>query len=70
VPLVSGGDVIGVTNVHHREAHQHTADEIALLTFVGEQNGRSDFKVVLADANARLVEETQEMEAPTLKRAR
>src|SRR3977135_2344563 len=39
VPLVSGGDVIGVTNVHHREEHQHTADEIALLTFVGEQMG-------------------------------
>src|SRR5438552_9113440 len=32
VPLVSGGDVIGVINVHHREAHRHTADEIALLT--------------------------------------
>ena len=24
VPLVSGGDVIGVINVHHREPHEHT----------------------------------------------
>src|SRR5260370_5763045 len=28
VPFVSGGDIIGVTNVHHREAHHHTADAI------------------------------------------
>ena len=37
VPLVTGGDVIGVINVHHRDKHAHTADEVALLTFVGEQ---------------------------------
>src|SRR5258708_24140455 len=61
VPLVSGGDIIGVTNVHHREAHQHTADEIALLTFVGEQMGGAISKSVLAQANPRLVEETMEM---------
>ena len=37
MPLVTGGDVIGVINVHHRDKHAHTADEVALLTFVGEQ---------------------------------
>ncbi len=61
VPLVSGGDIIGVTNVHHREEHRHTADEIALLTFVGEQMGGAISKSILAEANARLVEETLEM---------
>ena len=61
VPLVSGGDVIGVINVHHRDAHRHTADEIALLTFVGEQMGGAISKSVLAEANARLLEETLEM---------
>ncbi len=61
VPLVSGGDVIGVINVHHREEHDHTADEIALLTFVGEQMGGAVSKSMLAEANARLVEETLEM---------
>lgn len=61
VPLVSGGDVIGVINVHHREKHSHTKEEIGLLTFVGEQMGGAIFKSVLADANARLMEETQEM---------
>ena len=32
VPLVSSGDVIGVINVHHRDAHAHTPDEVGLLT--------------------------------------
>jgi two-component system, response regulator PdtaR len=61
VPLVSGGDIIGVINVHHRQKHPHTPDEISLLTFVGEQMGGAISKSVLAEQNARLVEETQEM---------
>src|SRR5580704_9129079 len=61
VPLVSGGDVIGVINVHHRKSHRHTSDEIALLTFVGEQMGGVISKSLLAEVNAKLVEETQEM---------
>lgn len=61
VPLLSSGDVIGVINVHHRAAHEHTADEIALLTFVGEQMGGAISKSLLEEENARLLEETQEM---------
>ena len=61
VPLVSGGDVIGVINVHHREMHEHTPDEVALLTFVGEQMGGAVAKSVLAEENMRLMEETAEM---------
>ena len=61
VPLVSGGEVIGVINVHHREPHDHTPDEISLLTFVGEQMGGAIAKSLLADENVRLQEETAEM---------
>jgi uroporphyrinogen-III synthase len=61
VPLVSGGDVIGIVNVHHRERHEHTPDEIALLTFVGEQMGGALSKSRLTEENARLMEETLEM---------
>jgi len=61
VPLISSGDLIGVVNVHHRESHKHTPDEIALLTFVGEQMGGAISKSVLADQNAKLHEEAQEM---------
>src|SRR6476660_1985208 len=39
VPIVSGGEAIGVINVHHREAHEHTQEEISLLIFIGEQMG-------------------------------
>lgn len=61
VPLVSGGDLIGVINVHHREKHRHTADEISLLTFIGEQMGGAVMKASLAQQNERLMEETLEM---------
>ena len=54
VPLISGGDVIGVINVHHREPHEHSSQEIGLVTFIGEQMGG-------AIARERLQEETQEM---------
>jgi len=39
VPLLARGEVIGVINVHHREAHDHTPDEVALMSFIGEQMG-------------------------------
>ena len=61
VPLLSGGEVIGVINVHHREKHEHTAEEVSLLTFIGEQMGGAMGRAKLLDENARLVEETQEM---------
>lgn len=61
VPLVSGGEVIGVVNVHHRQAYQHTSEEVALLTFVGEQMGGAISKSMLEEQNSRLREETLEM---------
>lgn len=61
VPLVSGGDLVGVVNVHHRDRHEHNPEEIALLTFVGEQMGVAVAKAQLAEENARLLEETEEM---------
>jgi signal transduction protein with GAF and PtsI domain len=61
VPLVSGGEVIGVINVHHKESHSHEPEEIGLLTFIGEQMGGAITKSLLADENSRLLEETQEM---------
>lgn len=60
VPLVNKGDITGVINVHHRNEHQHTPDEIALLTFVGEQMGAAISRSVLEEENARLQEEAQE----------
>jgi signal transduction protein with GAF and PtsI domain len=39
VPLVNRGELIGVINIHHRDKHQHSPDEIALVSFIGEQMG-------------------------------
>lgn len=61
VPLISRGEVIGVINVHHKQPRQHSKEEIALLTFMGEQMGGAIAKSRLDAENARLQEETQEM---------
>jgi len=61
VPLVAGGDLIGVINTHHRDPHNHSTDEIAMLSFIGEQMGGALAKSRLTDENSRLKEETQEM---------
>lgn len=52
VPLINGGQVIGVINVHHKQRRDHSPDEIALLSYVAEQMGG-------AIANARLTEQSQ-----------
>lgn len=61
VPLISGGDIIGVLNAHHRKPHVHTPEEIALMSFVGEHMGAAIAMSRLAEENARLLEEAQEM---------
>ena len=52
VPLIDGSEVIGVINVHHKEAHEHSSDEVALVTFIAEQ-----MRGVIA--RARLTERSQ-----------
>jgi signal transduction protein with GAF and PtsI domain len=61
VPLVSGGDLIGVVNVHHRKPHDHDREEIGALVFIGEQLGVAISKSLLQEENARLTEEAEEM---------
>jgi signal transduction protein with GAF and PtsI domain len=53
VPLVTAGEVIGVINIHHRQKHQHTADEIALVSFIGEQMGGAIAKANLTVKSER-----------------
>jgi uroporphyrinogen-III synthase len=61
VPLVSGGDLVGVINVHHRDPHTHSELEIGRLRFVGEQLGLAVAKSLLEEENSRLLEETLEV---------
>ncbi len=60
VPIMSEGKVIGVVNVHNREPHAHAPDEVALVSFVGEQMGGAIARASLREENARLREETLE----------
>jgi GAF domain-containing protein len=52
VPLITGGEVIGVINVHHKNVRSHGAEEIALLGYVAEQMGG-------AIARARFMKESR-----------
>lgn len=63
VPLVSGGELIGVINVHHRQAHQHTPDEIALVSFIGEQMGGVIAKSRLAEQSQSAVRRMETLAA-------
>src|SRR6266436_8751556 len=61
VPVINKGQAIGVINVHHRERHEHTAEEISTIQFIGEQMGGAIAKSLLEEENARLTEETAEV---------
>lgn len=61
VPVITAGKAIGVINVHHREKHNHGAEEISILQFIGEQMGTAIGKSLLEEENARLTEEAAEV---------
>ncbi len=61
VPVINKGGVIGVINVHHRDTHAHSAEEMATLQFIGEQMGSAIAKSLLEEDNARLAAETEDM---------
>lgn len=52
VPIINKDRVVGVINVQHRKSHQHTENEIALLSTIARQVGG-------AVENARLYEDTR-----------
>jgi len=61
VPVINKGGVIGVINVHHRDTHAHSAEEVATLQFIGEQMGSAIAKSLLEEENVRLSAETEDM---------
>jgi signal transduction protein with GAF and PtsI domain len=52
VPILSGGHVIGVLNVHHKLERTHTPEEVRMLSTLADQMGG-------AIAKARLAEQSQ-----------
>jgi len=60
VPIVTGGEAIGVINVHHRESHSHTQEEISLLIFIGEQMGGVVSKARLMEEAASIKKQLED----------
>jgi two-component system, response regulator PdtaR len=58
VPLFAGGATVGLLSIHHRAPRAHALEEIALLTFVGEQIACAVHRHRLAVENGFLREET------------
>ncbi len=58
-PVIARNRVVGVINVQHREAHQHTGAEIELLATVGELVGCA---LVLARMDPEAVERANHVE--------
>jgi GAF domain-containing protein len=63
VPLVDSGEIIGVINVHHCEPHQHSSDEVALVTFIGEQMGGVIARAKLAEQSQTAVRRMETLAA-------
>src|SRR5580693_2847368 len=63
VPLVSGGDLIGVINVHHRQSHAHGPEEVALVSFIGEQMGGAIAKWRLEERSETAVKRMEALAA-------
>jgi uroporphyrinogen-III synthase len=58
-PIIARNRVVGVINVQHRAAHQHTGEEMETLTTVGEQIGSL---LVLARMDPKTVEHANHLE--------
>lgn len=63
VPLREQGELVGVINVHHRETHHHTTDEVALVTFIGEQMGGLIGRQRLAEQSQSAVKRMESLAA-------
>lgn len=63
VPLRNSGELIGVINVHHCEPHQHSSDEVALITFIGEQMGGAIGRARLAEQSTAAVRRLETLAA-------
>jgi signal transduction histidine kinase len=61
VPVMNRGQTVGVINVHHRDVHEHAAEEVASVCFIGEQMGNAIAKSLLEEENARLAERDSQM---------
>jgi GAF domain-containing protein len=63
VPLISGGQVIGVINVHHKQPRDHMPEEVALLGFMAEQIGSAIVKARLSERSEAALKKVEMLAA-------
>jgi signal transduction protein with GAF and PtsI domain len=66
-PVIARNRVVGVINVQHRQAHQHTGGEMEVLTTLGEQVGCA---LALARMASQMVESFNHAELALAPRGR
>ena len=57
VPLITRGKTVAVINIHHRDPHPHSEEEINAIMFIGQQLSSAIAKNLLEDENARLADQ-------------
>ena len=62
VPLLNKGELVGAVNVHHRDQHVHSFDEISAISFIGDLMSSAIAKSVLEEENARLAERDRQLQ--------
>lgn len=62
VPLINRAKTIGVINIHHRDPHPHSEDEVNAIAFIGQQLSSAIAKTLLEDENVRLADRSSREE--------
>jgi two-component system sensor histidine kinase/response regulator len=57
VPLITRGRAVAVINIHHRDPHHHSEEEISAIALIGQQLSSAIAKNLLEDENARLADQ-------------
>jgi len=57
VPLITRGKTVAVINIHHRDPHPHSEEDINAITFIGQQLSSAIAKNLLEDENVRLADQ-------------
>src|SRR5204862_699746 len=55
----TGGQVIGVINVHHKQPRHHSPEEVALLSYVAEQMGGAIAKTQLSERSEAAIKKVE-----------
>jgi signal transduction histidine kinase len=62
VPLLHRGETVGVVNVHHLDPHDHSTEETAAISLIGDMMSSAIAKKLLEEEHARLAEHDRQLQ--------